>query len=58
MDLRAARLRTYEVLARAEARAASRVRLLALDARELDRLLNSRPELAEQLKTLAANLPV
>jgi voltage-gated potassium channel len=41
-----------------EARAASRVRLLALDARELDQFLTSRPDLAEQLKVVAANLPV
>ena len=41
-----------------EARAASRVRLLALDARELDQFLNSRPDLTEQLKVVAANLPV
>jgi voltage-gated potassium channel len=39
-----------------EARAASRVRLLAIDAHELDRLLDSRPELAVQLRTVSASL--
>jgi voltage-gated potassium channel len=39
-----------------EARAASRVRLLAIDAHELDRLLDSRPELAVHLREVSASL--